>query len=250
MIELREYQSAMMDAARAHMRAGRKCAKCGQFKEWSEFYPKNTGKNGKTARCRACISDANRESHTAHRPSRLAAAKVWRAANLEIKRASHKTWKAANRKRAQTAVANWKRANRERVNASAQRRRLANIEFVRAKAMAAKRARRLADPEKVRAADRTYARARRIKRPEVVREYERRRLVRKRAAGAIAGHHTTAEWLALLEKFGGKCALCGTKEKLTRDHVMPLSKGGADDIGNIQPLCVSCNSRKGARMPL
>ncbi len=38
---------------------------------------------------------------------------------------------------------------------------------------------------------------------------------------------------------------CGASEVvLEADHVVPLTRGGTDDIGNIQPLCGVCNRRK------
>lgn len=58
------------------------------------------------------------------------------------------------------------------------------------------------------------------------------------------GSHTTAEWRALCEWFGNVCLCCGVAEKLSRDHVVPLNKGGANAIANLQPICVRCNSAK------
>ena len=41
---------------------------------------------------------------------------------------------------------------------------------------------------------------------------------------------------------------CGVHESLTVDHVLPLSRGGTDDLANLQFLCVSHNSGKGDRV--
>jgi hypothetical protein len=42
------------------------------------------------------------------------------------------------------------------------------------------------------------------------------------------------------------CLKCGSSYNLTVDHIVPVSKGGGDDRSNLQCLCRSCNSRKGA----
>lgn len=34
---------------------------------------------------------------------------------------------------------------------------------------------------------------------------------------------------------------------LTVDHVVPLARGGTNDLANLQVLCKRCNSAKGAR---
>ena len=47
---------------------------------------------------------------------------------------------------------------------------------------------------------------------------------------------------------GHACVLCGATADLTLDHVHPRSLGGAHDEDNLQTLCRSCNSRKGARV--
>ncbi len=53
-----------------------------------------------------------------------------------------------------------------------------------------------------------------------------------------------------------KCQYCGRhvselkpRESLTRDHLIPLSRGGGNDWTNVVTACSPCNTRKGNRMP-
>ncbi len=45
------------------------------------------------------------------------------------------------------------------------------------------------------------------------------------------------------------CQYCGSKDKLTLDHVFPKSRGGKDTWENLVSACVPCNNRKGDRTP-
>lgn len=61
------------------------------------------------------------------------------------------------------------------------------------------------------------------------------------------GSHTYEEWELLKAQYNWTCPCCGRKEpdiKLTIDHIVAVTKGGSDNIENIQPLCGRCNSSK------
>lgn len=80
--------------------------------------------------------------------------------------------------------------------------------------------------------------------PDKVRKYKHQRRVNKTLT---FGCHSIVEWNKLKSEYNWTCPCCKLKEPniiLTRDHIIPVSKGGSDDIGNIQPLCKSCNSKK------
>jgi len=74
---------------------------------------------------------------------------------------------------------------------------------------------------------------------------ETKRRVRMRE---IINTLTAKEWLDILEKYNYVCAYCGTEfgcENLpTKDHVIPISKGGNNVKENIVPACRSCNAKK------
>jgi 5-methylcytosine-specific restriction endonuclease McrA len=41
-----------------------------------------------------------------------------------------------------------------------------------------------------------------------------------------------------------KCVFCWTEERLSLDHIKPVSKWWWNEDDNLQVLCVSCNSKK------
>ncbi len=63
-------------------------------------------------------------------------------------------------------------------------------------------------------------------------------------ASKIEGH-TEQDWLEMVEYYKGECVRCGTYGVI-KDHIIPLYQGGLDGLNNLQPLCKSCNSSKGA----
>jgi 5-methylcytosine-specific restriction endonuclease McrA len=78
--------------------------------------------------------------------------------------------------------------------------------------------------------------------PEVLRAKSNAYRARARAA---EGQFTSAEWRALVESYGGKCAYRGEAGPVQVDHRTPLTRGGRNSIDNILPACQKCNTEKG-----
>ncbi|WP_369696836.1 HNH endonuclease [Streptomyces sp. XD-27] len=50
----------------------------------------------------------------------------------------------------------------------------------------------------------------------------------------------------LWDRYGRACAYCGeSSASLHQEHVLPISRGGTDGIGNLVPACADCNLAKG-----
>ena len=108
----------------------------------------------------------------------------------------------------------YNKKNRERINENRRKR---------------EKIRRANNPEKYRALD--------------IIKFQKRRSLKKKTLTGFTNEH----WASALEFFGEICAYCGCKNKMTQDHLVPLSKGGGYTKTNIIPSCSSCNRSKGAK---
>lgn len=73
---------------------------------------------------------------------------------------------------------------------------------------------------------------------------------RKRANTPDGKGLTVKEWTAILGAYNYRCAYCGRQGvELTQDHVIPVSRGGADSQSNVVPACRSCNCQKSDKTP-
>lgn len=182
------------------------CSVCGNEKSLDEFYRRKASFDGLSYRCKECTRSDRRTRYANNKE-----------ADLERSR-------------------KWKADNRERISSYRKTSYRENPDKFRKQSLESRR-RRL---EKVMEYDRRYKSANRQR----CTFHENTRRARLRSAG---GSFTTAEWNQLCAFHGNRCLCCGRSSKdvkLTIDHVIPVSKGGMNNIDNIQPLCLGCNSRK------
>lgn len=76
---------------------------------------------------------------------------------------------------------------------------------------------------------------------------QRSRALKQQAQGS----HTLADIDQLLKGQGNRCWYCGCDltDSYHIDHFIPLSKGGANEPGNLRLACASCNLKKNNKDP-
>ncbi len=75
----------------------------------------------------------------------------------------------------------------------------------------------------------------------------------KRRLAYANGTLTEAEWQKILAKQNNRCAYCKREFtdalRPTKDHIVPIIRGGKHTAKNINAACRSCNSRKNGYSP-
>jgi len=164
----------------------------------------------------------------------------WRAANREKVVDINRRYREANREKVAEAKRRWARENPEKAAAMKAAWRIANKEKVAADL----RRWHETNPDKVHAARAQYKAAHPEKRAE------QRWARRARLQGALVNDFTQSQWEWLKAVYRRCCAYCGTATaQLTKDHIIPLARGGSHSINNIIPACHHCNEVKHVSAP-
>ena len=207
----------------ARDRSHKPCSKCQQIKKIYEFSVSiRWGKSYPSSHCRACEA-----AYTRGRP-------------IEAKRAIEQRSREKNRDKPRQSRPRKRTAEQlERIRISSSQRYYRKREEILAK----QRQDRKDNPEQFRSKRREAYR--RDRTSSVNAEHKRKARLRGNDATM-----TRAQWKSVLAWFENKCAYCQLWfERLTQDHVIPISRGGAHAVDNIVPACRTCNARKYARTP-
>lgn len=143
----------------------------------------------------------------------------------------HRAWRAANREKVLEAAARWRGANPgwwRKYSATDKRREQQRVYH-----------------ERNRDRRRIAVRARYRANPAPFIEHARRHQMRR--AGATTEH---VEYAAIIERDRNRCGICGevvAPADRSFDHIVPLKRGGAHSMANVQLAHFVCNCRKGAR---
>ncbi len=213
------------------------CSKCEIDKPETDFSEDVRNKSGRRGDCKKCqrlhrkIYDTvnagrikkNRKAYCLiNRKKAREYGKAYRLANLEKERARDKAYYLANREKEKARQKVYRSINSKKIKAYC----LANVEKIKAYG----KAYRLANPEK-RLANK-----------------------RKRKALELNCYHEPYSDAHIFERDGWICGICGQKinkrlkwpnpQSKSIDHIIALSKGGADAPINLQAAHLRCNKKK------
>jgi 5-methylcytosine-specific restriction endonuclease McrA len=155
--------------------------------------------------CRKCQEDSERYADGRCKVCTLARHAVWAQGNRELVNANSRKWNATNKEQKRQTSTNWNVLNRNRINANRSALRRANPQLEQVKSAARK--------------------------------------ARKLASGGTLSKGIVERLLAQQQ---GLCACCAKPLNgvFHLDHIVALSKGGANTDDNVQLLLPVCNLQK------
>lgn len=197
------------------------CKGCGVEKDLADFYKQPGMADGHLNKCKVCVRTRTKQYRLEH--SEYYAELDKARANLPHRVEARRKYQEEHKAEISEYKKRWTAENEDSVRASKRK----HYELHRDEIIARSKKWGEDNPEKVKQAQANNSRKRRA------------------AKHASLGSFTADEFKALCDAYGNRCLACGTTEAiLEADHVVPLTRGGSNDIGNIQPLCGSCNRKK------
>jgi 5-methylcytosine-specific restriction endonuclease McrA len=192
------------------------CTKCHTEKSVSQFY---VARGKYVSACKECKTLQGKQYYIDNKET------------VKVKRAAYQK---AHRAEQYVHTQAWRKRNVEKMREAGRRQYANNIEHH----TAVKNAWRKANVEKIKAVHERYRVQHLPKMAEKAHKYR----ARKRSNGVYQVSEKE-----LIKLYSSPCIACGTTERVTVDHIIPIVRGGRHSIGNLQPLCLSCNSSKNAK---
>lgn len=207
------------------------CSKCKIEKPKEAFYKRAGSKDGLRTECRECENSRSRSAYNSNPEYHRTRASNWRNENPEKHSASKRAWKKANPDKVKAYEKKHYQNNSEKIIERTKKYYLNN----RDKVLETKRIYQQKNAELIREYKKQWSMAN----SEKVSDARHRYRTKKHENGIFKIRNKFLKRL-----YASPCVNCGATDNMSADHIIPVAKGGVHSEGNLQPLCIPCNSSK------
>jgi 5-methylcytosine-specific restriction endonuclease McrA len=216
------------------------CTKCLRVLPESEYYPEKRTKIGLQSRCKRCIYEyaaVYRQSPEAKKKKSIAARKYGQSEKGKATLSAYAATGKTQQMKKAYASSDIGRAKKKGYASTDEAKEKMKICQQRNHIKEARKLYKQTDQGKE--ANRKYRNSDKGKANAARATYKRRALDKM-----LPSTLTAEEWEQIKKQYKYRCVYCGEEKELTRDHIIPLTKGGAFTKDNVVPACRSCNATK------